>query len=370
MIADRRRVLGAMTAFSGFAAAPALARLRETETTEAALDAVFATASPVALGGAVVTRDGLAWSGVRGARRAGGDEVVTTDDRWHLGSNAKAMTAALYGRLVEQGRTRWGATLAELFPDLTLDPGFAATPVERLLQHRAGLRDADVIGLPWLMTARADPRGLAEQRADLAAQALGKAPGGTPGVFAYGNANYIVVGAAIERLTGGSWEDAMTAEMFGPLGMALAGFGPPKGDNAWGHRGTTPMDPENPGADNPLALGPAGCVHASLEDYAKFLRVFLTDGGGWLKPETVAHLTAPPPDGPPAYALGWGVQPTADGAGGPVLAHEGSNTMWHALAAVAPARGLAVVSVSNEIAAGRAAAQTLGPRLMRAHAAG
>lgn len=370
MIADRRRVLGAMTALAGFAATPALARFRDGETPDSALDAVLAATTPVALAGAVVTREGLAWTGAKGLRRAGAEAAVTVDDRWHLGSNAKAMTAALYGCLVEQGRARWGANLAELFPDMPLDAAFAATPVERLLQHRAGLRDADVIGLPWLMTARADPRSLPEQRADLAALGLGKAPGGTPGAFAYGNANYIVLGAAIERITGQSWEDAMRQEMFEPLGMASAGFGPPRGDNAWGHRGATPMNPDDPGADNPQALGPAGCVHASLADYAKFLRVFLTDGGGWLKPETVAHLTAPPLDGPPAYALGWGIRPAADGAGGPVLAHEGSNTMWHALAVVAPARGFAVVAVSNETAAGSRAVQTLGPRLMRAHAPG
>ena len=40
----------------------------------------------------------------------------------------------------------------------------------------------------------------------------------------------------------------------------------------------------------------------TLTDYAKFIRLFLTDGGGLLKPETVTHLTTPQPGA--AYALG------------------------------------------------------------------
>ena len=39
---------------------------------------------------------------------------MTVEDKWHLGSNTKAMTAALFGRLVDQGRARWGARVVDL----------------------------------------------------------------------------------------------------------------------------------------------------------------------------------------------------------------------------------------------------------------
>ena len=93
MITDRRTVLAASLAVAGLSALPARA---EVAAYDAVLDGVFAETRPVALAAGVVTREGLAWSAVRGVRRFGGDDPATLDDRWHLGSNTKAMTAALY----------------------------------------------------------------------------------------------------------------------------------------------------------------------------------------------------------------------------------------------------------------------------------
>ena len=58
---------------------------------------------------------------------------------------------------------------------------------------------------------------------------------------------------------------------------------------------------------------------------------------------------------------------SADGTTpGRVLAHDGSNTMWYASAAVAPERHLALIAVSND---GTAGAQAC-PALLRALIAG
>ncbi len=170
----------------------------------------------------------------------------------------------------------------------------------------------------------------------------------------------------------------MGRRIFEPLGMASAGFGAPLGDNAWGHRAPpfigavvapTPMDPTDPAAENPLALGPAGKVHASLADYGKFLRLFLTEGGGLLKPETMARLTRPVGEGGAPYALGWAIAPPMPWTRGPSLVHDGSNTMWHMLAVVAPERGMAVVTVCNTGPhAARMAAPLLAQRLQKAYA--
>ena len=50
---------------------------------------------------------------LRAAQAAGGDVAIGPDDRWHLGSNTKAMTAALWARLTEQGRAGWDMPVAE-----------------------------------------------------------------------------------------------------------------------------------------------------------------------------------------------------------------------------------------------------------------
>ena len=291
---------------------------------------------------------GLPWIGVSGVRQAGGQNPVTTHDRWHLGSNTKAMTAALYARLVEQGRARWQVPVPSLFPDLEIDPAWADITIEQLLGHRAGILDDRFMPV-WMIQAWASD-DLQAARGTLAQSVLGTAPPGPVGTFAYSNVGYVIAGTAIERITGEPWEATVRREVFEALGMASAGFGAPSGDNAWGHLGPglVPRDPTGILADNPPALGPAGTVHASLEDYARFLRVFLTDGGGWLSSDSLTRLTTPLAGDDPAYALGWGIVSGPAWTGGtPALTHDGSNTMWYARAVVAPARNAALICVAN-----------------------
>ncbi len=374
MILDRRSLMAAMGAAPAVSL-PALARTRTDDAgVEAALDSVFERFAPVGLGAALVSREGVHASGVRGLRRRDGTEPVRTTDAWHLGSNTKAMTAVLFARLVEQGLADWELKLVDALPG-EHDPAWADVRVVDLMQHRAGLRDDDVLGQAWLMTARGDPATLPEQRLAVAKKALASAPGGTPGRFLYGNANYMVAAAAMEAITGQDWQSLMVEQVFGPLGITSAGFGAPREPAPWGHRemgGTTvSLPPSHPGSDNPAALGPAGTVHMTLADYGRFLAVFLNDGQPLLQAASVARLSQPAEGAPPAYGCGWIVlnQPWAgpDGATpGQVLAHDGSNTLWYASAMVAPARGLALIAVSND---GTTGAQAC-PALIRALIAG
>lgn len=376
MTLNRRNVMAAGAAAALLGVRPAAAQTAAAY--DAALDAAFAAQAPVALApvalaGGVVTREGLAWSGVRGVRRFGANDPATLDDRWHFGSNTKAMTAALFARLVEQGRTQWDAPLGELFPGMTIDPGWDGTTIRDFMGHRAGVKDAVALGMVFFMTARDDPRSLPEQRAAVVERVLGAPPSGPKGVYEYSNADYMIVGAAIERITGAPWEEAMRAELYGPLGLTTGGFGAPIDNatgsaNAWGHRGAgagrIAMDPADPGADNPLALGPAGTSHMTLGDYATWLGVFLNDGAGWLKSETVATLSAPLAGEGTPYGLGWIVLPGKAWSRGPILTHDGSNTLWYATAVLAPGLGAAFIALTNQ--GDGAAATGLMPGLVRA----
>ena len=368
MFVSRRALLGGFAVLPLAGALPASAR---TNGAEAALEAVFAETAPPALAAGVVSRDGLGWAGVRGMRRVGHEEKATLEDRWHLGSNTKAMTAAVFGRLVEQGRARWDMPLTEALPGLSIDPAWAGATLDQLMRHRAGLLDAGLVDQAWLIAAHADQRPLPEQRAAFAARALGTPPAGAVGEFAYGNGNYIVVGAAIEAITGRPWETAMETELYGPLGLGSAGFGAPLGAAPWGHRGGVPVDPAG-FADNPRALGPAGTAHMSLADYARFVAAMMGGAPGWLSGETRARLLTPAAGAPPAYAAGWGVgsAPWAGvGGGGPTITHNGSNTMWFATVLAAPERGLGFIALSNDGVAGQRACLTLVRRLAEAAAA-
>ncbi len=356
MIYDRRRLLIAATGAA--MTAPVWARAGAAEPAVDPIPGLLAATGQPALAWTAVGPRGVEAAGHGGVRRIGAPDTVTRDDLWHLGSNGKAMTAALYGRLVEAGRAKWGATIPELFPDLTVDPAWAKTTVEQLLGHRAGVEEQSFMEGGWLKAAHADRRPIREQRVDVARTILTKPPAGTPGAYAYANFNYVIVGAAMERILNQSWEDGVAAHLFKPLGVKSAGFGAPRGAEPWGHYLDEPIAPGKPAkltpvdpaglADNPPALGPAGRIHMSMSDYARFVRLFLTRGDGVLRPETVERLVTPVPGAGQAYALGWIVIDKIPWAGGgPVLTHDGSNGMWHASTLVVPARGQALLVASN-----------------------
>jgi CubicO group peptidase (beta-lactamase class C family) len=91
---------------------------------------------------AAVVKDGKVISaGAVDTRRAGVKIPVTINDRFHLGSDTKAMTALLTAMLVEEGKLRWDTTTAEIFPELAdkMDPGFRRVTLEQLLSHTSGI---------------------------------------------------------------------------------------------------------------------------------------------------------------------------------------------------------------------------------------
>ncbi len=229
-----------------------------------------------ALAAAVYDADHALAAGAVGLRAADQPDVaVTVDDRWHLGSDTKAMTATLLARLVERGTLRWDTTLAEAFPDdaPAMRAEYRAVTLEQLLQHRGGLL-GNLLSRPALWNPlRANARPLVELRRAFVAQVLALAPEVPVGTYLYSNAGYMVVGAAIERATNRPWEDLMRDEVFAPLEMSSCGFGAPATvdttDAPWGHvttNGENSPVPPGPGADNPAALGPAGTVHCTLRD--------------------------------------------------------------------------------------------------------
>src|SRR5258706_5410637 len=55
---------------------------------------------------------------VAGVRVINTDDRIAAGDRWHLGSDGKAMTATLIARLVEAGALSWEAPLSQMLPDL------------------------------------------------------------------------------------------------------------------------------------------------------------------------------------------------------------------------------------------------------------
>ncbi len=129
--------------------------------------------------------------------------------------------------------------------------------------------------------------------------------------------------------------------------MTSAGFGPPgtrgKLDQPWGH--SAKGEPSQ--TDNAPALGPAGTVHVSFHDWAKFGSLHLRGAQGkakLLKASTFRTLHTPP--GGSDYAGGWFVA-SRPWAGGRALMHSGSNTTWYCTIWLAPLRDFGVLVATN-----------------------
>jgi CubicO group peptidase (beta-lactamase class C family) len=304
---------------------------------------------------AAVVRDGQTVAvGVAGVRTRGKADKVIAVDRFHIGSDTKAMTAFLCGILVDEGKLKWGQTLGETFPELkkSMHPQYQAVTLEQLLTHRGGapgdLTKDELWGRLWQY------RGTPPSARRLLLQGVtSKAPEAPPGEkYIYSNAGYAIAGHMAEKVTGKSWEDLMREKLFRPLGMTTAGFGPPgtpaRNDQPRGHKPDgSPVEP-GPGADNPVAIGPAGIVHCSIGDWAKFAAANLPSAKTKLvKPQTLEKLHTPVP-GDSNYAMGWIVVDNQPWAGGPALTHSGSNTMWMAVAWLAPGKDFAVLVACNQ----------------------
>ncbi len=322
------------------------------------LEAVRAEFRVPAVGGATVTNQGIAVLDVAGIRKHGDNTIVEAGDRWHLGSDTKAMTATVLAVLAQKGVVSWDITVAQAFPEWaqTMKDMFKNATFERLMAHRSGILNLTSAE----STALADTsKSVPARRREFAHLITHRQHGdddvlfGAPGfVFSYQNANFILAGAMLERCTGKSWEDLMKSELFQPLGMTTGGFGAPGSASdvkePWGHSDASGQRVASKG-DNTPALGPAGTVHASLGDWAKFIRLHLdgSEGSLTLSPATLARLhTQYPPNNvyPDRYGWGWIMY---DDAGGVALGHDGSNGLWYCSCQVLPKKGVAFLAVSN-----------------------
>ena len=92
------------------------------------------------------------------------------------------------------------------------------------------------------------------------------------------------------------------------------------------------------------AISPAGRVHCSIEDWAKFISLQLTEENSILDKEYLNKLIEPV--GSHFYAAGWGVAEYA-WAKGITLNHAGSNEIWYAVVLITPKVDRAFVVATN-----------------------
>jgi len=173
----------------------------------------------------------------------------------------------------------------------------------------------------------------------------------------------IMAGAMLEKITGKTYEQLMTEEIFEPLDLTSAGFGPsikfdPQ-NQPLGHFGYfRSLQP----TDFPEYMAPTGVIHISIKDRAKFILLHLgidTKSRLNLDGKTLSTLH-PPPDsatwrtgseekgyGIPSlnYALGWYTLDIDNKEG--LIWHPGGNLGFIAQVIADPVQKNAILVVTN-----------------------
>ena len=291
-----------------------------------------------------IVRDGRL-SLVRGVGAADGSgRPMTPDIPFVIGSLSKSLTALAVLRLADAGAVELDAPVARYLPGFrtaSADP----TPIT--------VRDAltQTSGLPGSAIDLSSPVStITDQIVTLATVEPVSAPGAR---YAYSNANYVVLGAVIEAVTGQDYPTAMQTLVFDPLGMkhttadpdAARGLGLGDAHRLWFGLAI----PRTPLFRSDLA--PAGFIASTASDMARPIEMLLAGGTFGaeriLSPAGVAALTTGAVStgfGDARYAMGW-IDSTHEGLR--TIAHDGSTTDMAAVQVIAPASRDAVVVLAN-----------------------
>ncbi|BAM04636.1 serine hydrolase [Phycisphaera mikurensis] len=252
------------------------------EARAATLDAPGFTAA-VLRGGDLATHAG-------GFRDEGETEAMRPGDRFRLASVTKLYLAAAVLQLVDEGKLDLNETIDRYVGGV---PHGDAITLRMLGRHESGLDDA-IRQMPFHRALAAEP-GRAWPAGELLRYALEPGPRSAPGeAWHYSNANSILLGLAVERATGRSWQDHVRTRILAPLGLTRTGFDAGPVDPR-GYRYGKPDDPVGYGTDwfdatgwSAGWTGAAGSMTGDAADTARFLAALF--GGDLLSEDGRAEL--------------------------------------------------------------------------------
>ncbi len=288
----------------------------------------------------------------------------TAATRFGVASVSKLLTGMTVARLVDAGEVAWDARYVDLVPPglrpQALDP---RVTLEHLLTHSSGFGDYfdedgdesyETIWTRTPSTLIRGPRDMMPLLIDLPQLA-------EPGSIArYNDGEFVLIGIAIEALTGRSYPDVVRRRVFEPLGMDDSGFWPLDGVEPRLAVGYLPPDPaaapDSPSAawrTNVYAMpamgGPDGGAQSTASDLVRLLDGLTgrSGPGDFLADATRAHLIGPhAADADEFFRFGCGVLHVGEAASAR-FGHTGEDPGASARVWSYPRSGERVVVVSN-----------------------
>jgi CubicO group peptidase (beta-lactamase class C family) len=312
---------------------------------------------------AAVMVDGkVVYEGAFGKAEEGTDRLVTINTLVPIGSISKAFTTTALAILVDRDLVEWDAPIRTYIPEFAVyDPWVSENfTVRDALTHRSGLP----LGAGDLLIV---PDGKPNIDEIIAALPHLVPESGFRSEYAYDNLLYMVAGEVVARVSGKSWIDFVTEEIFGPVGLdncvADASRLKPEHAIVTGHSRTPGADSGTP-VDERFSLAPvvaaAGGVFCTAGDMMIWAKFWL-DGGVTSQSERLVSeeqaeelWTGVTPLGQGSssgltnlilYALGWIVR---DFEGTLAISHGGGVPGVASNFILIPEKGIAVFASSND----------------------
>ncbi|MEO7504189.1 MAG: serine hydrolase domain-containing protein [Sphingomicrobium sp.] len=235
--------------------------------------AALATGAAPGLAVAVAEQGKLLLARGFGAANLETSTIVAPDSVFRIGSLSKQFTAAAALKLAAAGKLDLDSPVDKLLPAFAGKPAFS---LREAMHHTAGLHSDEGGALPD------DGKPISQVRLAEAIAAQHQLTDFAPGTaWLYSNANYIVLGAAIEVAARMPFDAAMKDLLFRPLGLASTAVD--RADEVVARRvsGYTPDDKATPpGWANAAWLdiwqaGGAGAIRSTVGDLARWHQALL-----------------------------------------------------------------------------------------------
>ena len=258
---------------------------------------------------AVVSGDKILEINALGVHSVDLKDAATLNDRFHIGSNTKAMTAFVIAKYVEKGKLKWSTKFFDLFPDLkkTSKPDYYNITLEELISHQARIQPFQGENDP----AVPDFKGTHQEKRNQFGKfvlTLDPAKIDSEHKYIYSNAGYTLATMMLEKVTGKSWEQLIDQVFNKDLKLDVKLSWPENqiAKDTWGHSfENNKLIPVPSNTDYHLDYTePAGDINIKLTDYIKFIQLNIKGLQGhdnYLKASTYHFIHK----GIEGYSLGW-----------------------------------------------------------------
>ncbi|MGW0334510.1 serine hydrolase domain-containing protein [Streptomyces sp. NPDC003011] len=272
-----------------------------------------------------------------GVADLGTGRPVSPDGHFRMGSTTKTFTATVVLQLVGEGRLSLDDTVEKWLPGLVRGNGHHGRriTVRDLLQHTSGISD---VGYPSAASA-ADferMRFSPTPAEKIVAAAMRHRPLFRPGKgWSYANTGYVILGMAIEKVTGRPWYTEVTRRVIEPLGLTGTSWPGRSPDLPLPHATAYQrFAPGEPLVDvtRLINVDASGGLVTTTADLNRFFRALL--GGRLLRPAELRQMKETVPvdaatrEVMPGAAYGLGLMSVPLDCGGSYWGHPGTDPGW------------------------------------------